>query len=428
MKKKKGKYGSKMKHLAKCLACEKRFTKKTPNHIYCDKHKHKKKNKDDKLDGITYDKRPVLEQFKEFDGKVKAKLLLDLEDKAKADDKKIIVGSDDVNFEKLIGEGHKIRTLKELLSGEIPKIQWFVDNVIPKNSITILGGTTGTFKTWVAMQLALACSTGTKFLNHFDTKKCNVLYIDEENGTITMPVRFNELVKGHNIKELPENLLVSIHNGIELDTFRGKQQIEAMINEHKPDLIIIDSLIRAMQSADENKASDVRRIFANIKQFLDKCSFVILHHTTKTDTKTITGLRGSGDISAFSDVILMFSKTANGIKISNAKNRHTKISDLANIYVDIQEINDGVCFSYSDIPEYQSVIGECKQEIIEWIDENTFQTFTTDQCWKRIKSANHKKDSMYRALKSLTDDRIIVKQKRGKYEVLQRLVVTEEKV
>ncbi len=71
MKKKKGKYGSKMKHLAKCLACEKRFTKKTPNQIYCDKHKHKKKNKDDKLDGITYDKRPVLEQFKEFDGKLK---------------------------------------------------------------------------------------------------------------------------------------------------------------------------------------------------------------------------------------------------------------------------------------------------------------------------------------------------------------------
>ena len=58
------------------------------------------------------------------------------------------------------------------------------------------------------MHLALAISKGEDFLFQFPCYKANVLYLDEENGDISIFNRFKLLAKGYSLKRPFDNLFV----------------------------------------------------------------------------------------------------------------------------------------------------------------------------------------------------------------------------
>jgi len=187
-----------------------------------------------------------------------------------------------------------IRSLQSLIDEGVPVIEWIVEDIIPKQGVTIFGGTAGSYKTFIAMSLSLSCATGTKFLNKYDTNKCNVLYIDEENGRISLLSRYDKLLKGVDITERVENLFLSFFNTVNIDAPDTEETISAFIDAFNINLIIIDSMVRCM-IGDENKATDVRKIFDNLKQIFTTLqtpiSIVLIHHTTKSNQRSLVGLR-----------------------------------------------------------------------------------------------------------------------------------------
>ena len=68
------------------------------------------------------------------------------------------------------------------------KVEWVVDRLIPKESITLLFGKGGIGKTWLAMDIARCIANGTPYLG-LRTFKAPVFFIDFENPLTVLNTR-----------------------------------------------------------------------------------------------------------------------------------------------------------------------------------------------------------------------------------------------
>lgn len=326
----------------------------------------------------------------------------------------------------------ELKSLRTLLNEGIPKIEWRVQGILPKQGIGIFGGTAGSMKSWAGMQLAIACATGTPFLEQFETQKCNVLYVDEENGNITIPYRFDKLVEGHNLAKEPlDNLYISIFNNITLDHFEGKEKLNLLIDKYKPELVILDSMVRCIDG-DENKAEDVKQVFQTIKEHLEQgISFILLHHTVKNVTKSMAGLRGSGDFSAFADSVLMFSKGQEGFcNVNTVKNRHIAVEELGEFFFQLDcKADNSVSLEWKGQQDDKGdIVERCVEAISEWISNEQIKVFETQKVTKLTQDLGYSNNTKFMALKLMVERKLLDKLKRGSYNVIGGFMVSREVV
>jgi len=338
------------------------------------------------------------------------------------------VYADVIKKAKLLKEEEKypVRTLSSILIEGIPEIKWRVKNLVPYRGITIIGGIAGCFKTWFAMDMAVCCAAGKPFLGEFETEKCNVLYLDEENGDITLPYRFNKLINGHDLaKEEFDNLFVSMFNDIKIDTNDTTSTLKLLIERFKPKLVIIDSMVRCMVG-EEDKSKDVRQVFDNLKDVFKEhqdLSFVILHHTTKQG-RGLVSLRGSGDFAAFADVILMFNSGHKGFaNVEMAKNRHVDMNKFANFSFQIsdtkdQENNESINLTHiGDQSANLDAVQACIEDMADWFAESELVKVRTNEIYEKMSKLSHKKNTIYSAIHQMLSNDLISKLKRGVYVI-----------
>lgn len=310
--------------------------------------------------------------------------------------------------------------LHDLLQQGVPEIEWVVQNILPKGGICFFGGSAGSYKSWVAMQLGLSVASGKPFLDSFTTQKAKVLYVDEENGTKTTPFRFDMLRKGHEINEEHlKDVSVSIFSNIQLDTPTGKEKFDLLIQQSKAEVVILDSMVRCM-SGDENSAGDVRRLYETLKKYLKQgISFILLHHTTKSNNFSMSGLRGSGDFSAFSDSVLMFQSSGEGYcDIKPVKNRHVAIEELQQFFFKIKPKKYGLFLEYcGERVEGATQEQKCVEKLQEYMKTNSLGFFDSSKMAGLSQDWGFSRSCYYNAKTLLENQKVISKLKKGKYEI-----------
>ena len=334
----------------------------------------------------------------------------------------VLIEKEEEPFKK---EFESIKSLGTYLKEGVPEQKWICHPFVLERGITIFGGIAGAKKTWGGMQLALACAEGKSFLNQYECKKVNVLYVDEENGFITILNRFKRLVKGHQYQEDIQNLQLSICNNVKLDDPACFLLFREIVRRFNPELIIIDSMVRCMQG-EEDKANDVRMIFDNLKPLLEEGkSFVLLHHTTKADGKSMLGLRGSGDFAAFADVICMFSNGQEGFcNVEIVKNRHIALDESCSFFIQLEDKEDeAICLEWRGQKDDKGDVNQrCADEIEEWVKSEKLESFTAQSAFSYAKHKAFKKNCVFNALKILIADEKVFKAKRGCYKVNTNLI------
>lgn len=326
----------------------------------------------------------------------------------------------------------KTKSLQQHIHEGFPTLNWRINKILPSRGITILGGSSGSYKTWAAMQLALACASGNNFLENFPVEKCNVLYVDEENGDITLLNRFQMLINGFQLKDDFNNLHLSIFDNIKLDDEKNVGRLASVIKRNNIKVVIFDSMVRCM-NGEEDKARDVRKVFENLKKLFTifpEISFVILHHTSKGKGNSMDKLRGSGDFAAFADVILMFNTFHNKIvNLDCVKNRHIDLSKFNKFSFEVNQVNNGEGLTLGYLP-YKSanvdVIGLCKDDIINFIEEKNLEAYNSKDLLKSMKRLGHTRHSFYAAHGYLQDENYIQIIKKGRYRVLGSQITLEE--
>ncbi len=172
---------------------------------------------------------------------------------------------------------------------------WLVQDIIPLNDKAILSGYWGNYKSYVALSLAKAVATGTKFLGLYKTEKRPVIYLDKENSRDEIGERAVRL-------KIPDDaeLRIWCEHNMPFPKL-GDPRLLAFAEELKP-LFIIDTLTGFSEAEDENAAREMRCELEKYQELISRGGTVLaLHHPAKnrTEVSDTNWFRGSGDIGAF---------------------------------------------------------------------------------------------------------------------------------
>lgn len=215
---------------------------------------------------------------------------------------------------------------RELLKMPDEPVDWLVKDILQAGDLMIVSGAPGGGKSWLALGMALDMTLGRPWLGEecFKTRRAKVLYIDEENGENRFKRRLRKLKRGLGVKAKELDTEFLFRKGL---TFSPSSQaaLDALLRDLRPDVVVMDSLVRFLGDVDENKSGEMAVVFAAIRGLMEKhgCAFVLLDHTNKGDgASAYQRLRGSGEKSAAVDCHLSVKKMGqNTLEISQPKQR-----------------------------------------------------------------------------------------------------------
>ena len=192
-----------------------------------------------------------------------------------------------------------------------PKNRWLIEPLWFKAGVGILGGHAKVCKTHLAAELALAVASGHPALGQLQvSSKGPVLFYGAEDALPMLRGRFEDLAKarGLSLDDIPLFLLdVPL---LRLDQTHHLDRLRAAVKHLRPRLLVLDPLVRIAR-LDENSAADVSALLGDLRAMQRDFDLAVLlvHHARKSKAQNPgQALRGSSDISAWSDTNLYLSR------------------------------------------------------------------------------------------------------------------------
>jgi hypothetical protein len=212
----------------------------------------------------------------------------------------------------------------DLAKMEFPPVKWIIEDLLPQGCY-IFAGRPKLGKSWLGLQLAGAVASGSKFLNKNVTRGTSVIFGLEDNLR-----RFKGRLKALDI-DLTKLTDLKISTDLKRTENGGREQLEALLQQLKPRLVVIDTLAR-IRTAQTNKVgySEDYNAIAPFQDLANKyeCCILVVTHTRKSDApsedplETITGTLG---ISGAADGVVVLE----GNRSSSLFNLHLIGRDIA---------------------------------------------------------------------------------------------------
>lgn len=211
-----------------------------------------------------------------------------------------------------VGRITKLEDIPDPFSLSTDGVPWLIDGLIPARAITVLAGEPGAGKTWLALMIAKAVKFGGEFLGYRATQG-GVLYLDRENPLPLVRDRLEIICGGAGVLSPWGNWCADepplIGDPRLLDF--AKQGL----------LIVFDSLIRFHKAENENDASEMSKIMAQLRALANAGGTVVaLHHKAKSETSSY---RGSSDIAGGADAVFALAKRDDFLELRTVKHRFT---------------------------------------------------------------------------------------------------------
>ncbi len=233
-----------------------------------------------------------------------------------------------------------IQSLSELLEVKFPPQNWLVDKIIPDSGLVLMSAAPASFKTWLALEIALCVAENRPLFEKLPVSVCNVLIADEESGDRMLQDRFKKLGAKLDANPWTDGTIYYLSRvGRQVDD-NYIQELITKCTENEIKLVIFDSLVR-FHSARENDAGEMSKVLNLFKTLNDNgITALVLHHNRKSGGLVGGGemVRGSSDILASCDVHLSVKRHNRKIIISQTKNRY--MEEIEPFSVELKTIDD----------------------------------------------------------------------------------------
>jgi hypothetical protein len=209
--------------------------------------------------------------------------------------------------------------LSDLMVTKFPKQTYLIDKIAPAGGITIVSAPSGSFKTYMCLEMALCVAGNKPLFGIFDTEQANVLFIDEESGARLLQQRVFQL---NAEKDLP----LYFHSFQDFTVSeKGIGLLLKDCEEHDIKLVIFDSLTR-VHSKDENSAGEMAQVFKHLRTLTNKgIAVIVIHHNRKPGIRRGSAgseMRGSSDILAAVDCHVALTRDGNRLTFTQTKQRY----------------------------------------------------------------------------------------------------------
>lgn len=285
---------------------------------------------------------------------------------------------------------------------------WIVEKFFRPKTVCIISGKRSTLKTWLSLNLIYSISNQKKFLDKYETKKCNILYIDRENGKLELQKRTMMTVNGLQILEPPQIWFMS-ETFMKLDSYECLKELEEFIKANDIKIIIADTY-RRLISYEENSADQTSTFFVDmIKPLCERTGvcFVFLHHDKKGEgPDEMDQMRGSSDLANYADTIMKLIRKGKKLTISQTKQRSAKELEPFEIEIVTDEINN-FSFKYLGQKTYQS--DKIAQDIVDWVQSNRLGQFSYSQVMNMCREKRHGETNVKEALREMINAGVLSK-------------------
>lgn len=165
-----------------------------------------------------------------------------------------------------------------------PRPKWLVQGIVEQDSLVVVSGAPGSYKSFFALDLALALATGQPWHGRHVKGAPVLLLAGEGHGGLAR--RFQAWFKEYDLSAEKAPVAISRHAGQMLDD----KQYEYMVSEAKkrvvqwgrlPGLVVIDTLNRNFGPGDENSTEDVTKFLERcdrLRRVFPGVTVMIVHH------------------------------------------------------------------------------------------------------------------------------------------------------
>lgn len=216
-------------------------------------------------------------------------------------------------LEEAATEKPDVRWLSDVMSEPNVRPKWLVRNVWSRGACGFISGDPKSYKSWMALDMAVSLATGMPFLNdpsHTIVGGARpVLFLEEEDGMATMRARIGEVVDGkcprmhwHGYMERGDDgavywcppdgeikLALHVRHGFTASDDGWQAWLDEIVGAHfKGGMVLVDTMGTTAGAVDTDRAPEVMsRILRPLKTISEKHDVAvgIIHHNAK----------GSGD-------------------------------------------------------------------------------------------------------------------------------------
>ncbi len=190
----------------------------------------------------------------------------------------------------------KVLTTDELALLKTP--EWLLEEFYAEKSTTMVYGPWGLGKSFMVLDQVLTASTGADWYGRTVARPLKTLYIVAEGAAWWYRrIQAYEEARG----SIDRDNLLWVPEPVDLwsqpvpnEPGPGIRALEKVLEEHAPDLLVIDTWVRvtAAFGMNEDKATDTSRVIRQLDRLRDEYEVtpIIVHHPTKTGN-----FRGSGN-------------------------------------------------------------------------------------------------------------------------------------
>jgi hypothetical protein len=273
-----------------------------------------------------------------------------------------------------------------------PPLEPIVDGIALPGSVIVAYGPPGSKKTYTCLDLAVCVAMGADWLGHA-TRQGTVLFCDEESGER----RFNRRLAGiMRARGAPDETPVAYTTlaGLNLRDDVDLGELERLIGQVQPLLVILDALADVLPGADENTVRDTHPPFRALRGIAEKyqIAIIVIHHANK-----VGGYRGSSAIEGAVDLMLEVKsdKGASIIELASTKTRDTEPFDFA-AEIAFDTINGLVTLTEAEPPSQTPQFGKPDTYVLKYLMAHGRSSLANIEDHADICSPASAKQSVYR--------------------------------
>jgi hypothetical protein len=186
---------------------------------------------------------------------------------------------------------------------------WLIDQLWTAHAVGIIGGTPKSYKTWMALEMAVAVASGSACLATYAVPSPGpVLLYAAEDSESALRLRLESLARHHGLDLAYLDIRVITADSLRLDRTADQERLEATLMLHRPALLILDPLVR-LHAIDENAAGEIAALLGYLRLLQRKtgAAIALVHHARKNVSASGGAgysLRGSSDLYAWVDSFL----------------------------------------------------------------------------------------------------------------------------
>lgn len=218
----------------------------------------------------------------------------------------------------------KLKTGGQLMRDAGTKIPYLMAPLFPEQSILLMAGHSGTFKTWAMLSLALDGAFGFGWQDHPRLKPDHgpftTLYINKEMSSIILGQRLRLLAAAKRYTDISnweevidERIVFADEAALDLNVASQRDRLEDAILSTGAGLTVLDSLSMSWHG-EENSSTEVGAFYADLRGLTERTgtSWGIVHHLLKPTSSHLkkgdpitASIRGSGQLTQQADVAIL---------------------------------------------------------------------------------------------------------------------------